>query len=630
MLCASCGSALPVEARFCPGCGTVVAGAAPGQRPAAPSPNPTPRHERRLLTVMFGDLVGFTSASDGADPEDVRARVRPFHDLVRREVAKTGGTVARVVGDGVMVVWGYPTAHEDDATRAIRAALAIRRGLADLGADMHARIGINSGAAIVAFGSADERADDAMGDAVNVAARLASSAPIDGIVVGGSTATLAGSALEAEPMEPLALKGKADLVSAYLVHGLAGAVDPTAAQPFVGRSRELAALRDACGRAELERGVVRVLITGEPGIGKSRLVAELRREQRDGGRSIWLVGRCREAAGAPVWALGEIVKSWAAIGDDDSPATALAKVDARLPRDVAERTWVRDRVAQLAGRHGLRPFGRRARLAWAAFLDAVAGDRTARSSRSKTSTGPTRSSWKFSPAPRSRPSRRPSSSSSPLGRRSSMPIRRCRSRGTPWFRLRRSRQMTAMSSSRRSRRASISHPETAPGSSLAAAGIRCSPASSCGSSPRGGGRGRRMAARCSSGNRSGGDCRSARPALARNEDSGTGCRGRRCELLARLRRCAGVHRRERPDLRRARARRPGTPRVHPAAARLDAAGRSGICVSARARAGRRLRSADPARPSASTCSRRGVARDTRRLRSGRSRGHDCRSRPPGA
>ncbi|HEV2005756.1 MAG TPA: AAA family ATPase, partial [Candidatus Limnocylindrales bacterium] len=378
MLCASCGSALPVEARFCPSCGTVVAGAAPGQPPAAPSPNPTPRHERRLLTVMFGDLVGFTNASDGADPEDVRGRVRPFHDLVRREVAKTGGTVARVVGDGVMVVWGYPTAREDDATRAIRAALAIRRGLAGLGSDMHARIGINSGEAVVAFGSTDERADDAMGDAVNVAARLASSAPIDGIVVGESTATLAGSALEAEPMEPLALKGKADLVSAHLVHGLAGAVDPTAAQPFVGRSRELAALRAAFGRAELERGVVRVLITGEPGIGKSRLVAELRREQRDGGKSIWLVGRCREAAGAPVWALGEVVKTWAGIGDDDSPATALAKVDAGLPGDVAERTWVRDRVAQLAGSGtGSAPSADELGLAWAAFLDAVAGDRTA-------------------------------------------------------------------------------------------------------------------------------------------------------------------------------------------------------------------------------------------------------------
>ena len=161
-----------------------------------------PRHERRLLTVLFGDLVGFTSASDGADPEDVRARVRPFQDLVRREVARTGGTVARVVGDGVMVVWGYPTAREDDAVRAIRAALAIRDGVARLGPDMHARIGINSGEAVVTFGSDDERADDAMGDSVNVAARLASGAPIDGILVGEGTATLAGEALEAEALAP--------------------------------------------------------------------------------------------------------------------------------------------------------------------------------------------------------------------------------------------------------------------------------------------------------------------------------------------------------------------------------------------------------------------------------------------
>ena len=327
--------------------------------------------------MLFGDLVGFTNTSDGADPEDVRARVRPFHDLVRREVAKTGGTVARVVGDGVMVVWGYPTAREDDATRAIRAALGIRRGIVDLDSDMHARIGINSGEAVVAFGSADERADDAMGDSVNVAARLASSAPIDGIVVGEATATLAGSVLEAQPLGPLSLKGKTDPVLAFLVLGLAGLVDPAAAQPFVGRSQELAALRDALDRAERNRGVVRALITGEPGIGKSRLVAELRNEQRTGRPAIWLVGRCRAEGGAPLWSLGEIVKAWASISDDDSPATALEKVDASLPNAIRDRSWVRDRIAQLAGSGtGAPPSADEVGLVLASFLEAIAGQRT--------------------------------------------------------------------------------------------------------------------------------------------------------------------------------------------------------------------------------------------------------------
>jgi class 3 adenylate cyclase/tetratricopeptide (TPR) repeat protein len=337
----------------------------------------TPRHERRLLTVLFGDLVGFTSASDGADPEDIRARVRPFQDLVRREVGRTGGTVARVVGDGVMVVWGYPTAQEDDAPRAIRAALAIRDGVTALGDDMHVRLGINSGEAVVAFGSDDERADDAMGDAVNVAARLASAAPIDGIVVGEATATLAGPALRAESLAPLSLKGKAEPVPAFLVLGLASGRDAIGAGPFVGRGSELALLRDACATADTEGGTIRVLVTGEPGVGKSRLIAEIRRERLAAGSTLWLIGRCRADASAPAWALGEIVKGLAGIADDETTADALAKVEQLVPAGTVERDWIRDRLAQLAGAAGgTAPSADELGRVWAAFLEAIAGGRT--------------------------------------------------------------------------------------------------------------------------------------------------------------------------------------------------------------------------------------------------------------
>ena len=372
MRCAACGSSLPDGARFCPGCGART-------EAADPSRVPETRHERRLLTVLFADLAGFTAASDGADPEDVRARVRPFHALVRREAARTGGTVARVMGDGVMVVWGYPVAHEDDALRAVRAALAIRDGVRDLPGDLHARTGINTGDAVVAFGAADERADDAMGDAVNVAARLGAAAPLDGIVVGEATARLVDEALHADALEPLALKGKAEPVPAYLVRGLVADARRPPAGPFVGREAELAALRAAFERARNGRACVRVLVTGEPGIGKSRLAWELRRTLADAAVGVagarWHTGRCRPGTGAPGWAMGEIVKAWAGISDEDSPATAAVKLDAALPPDVPDRAWLADRVGRLAGVEGLgSPGPDELAAAWARFLGLLAAD----------------------------------------------------------------------------------------------------------------------------------------------------------------------------------------------------------------------------------------------------------------
>ena len=152
------------------------------------------------------------------------------------------------MGDGVMVVWGYPIARDDDALRAVRAAVAVRDGLAALPGDLHARLGINTGEAVVAFGAVDERADDAMGDAVNVAARLASAAAVDGVLIGESTARLAGDRLETEVPVSLQLKGKAEPVPAYgVVRVRAQRLDD--GPPFVGRDRELEALLGSWRRA---------------------------------------------------------------------------------------------------------------------------------------------------------------------------------------------------------------------------------------------------------------------------------------------------------------------------------------------------------------------------------------------
>ena len=347
--CAACGSPLPVGALFCPGCGSRAGSAIPAA--ATPTVGGAPRHERRLLTVLFADLVDFTATSDGADPEDVHGLVRPFHALVRREVAHAGGTVARMIGDGVMAVWGYPAAHEDDAARAIRAAIGIRDGVAALGGGRHVRVGVNSGEALVAFSSADEDADDVMGDAVNVAARLASAAPVDGIVAGEATARLVGAALEAEALEPLVLKGKAEPVPAVLVTGLGEAVGRPDLGAFVGRDAELARLLDEVERAAGTGGPVGLLVIGEPGIGKSRLLGELRtRVVRTG--IAWHTGRCRPESASPGWALGEIVKAWAGIRDDDAPGVAAARLDAALPTDLRDRDWIRGRLAPLVGLEG--------------------------------------------------------------------------------------------------------------------------------------------------------------------------------------------------------------------------------------------------------------------------------------
>jgi class 3 adenylate cyclase len=305
--CPKCAATLPAGAKFCPECGARVAEATAAAAASASRSVPVPeaRFERRLLTVLFADLVGFTAASDGADPEDVRARVQPFHAVVREAVGATHGVVARVVGDGVMAVWGYPMAREDDARRAVEAALRIRAGLPAAGKDLHARIGVNTGEAVVAFGSEYEDADDAMGDAVNVAARLASAATPDSVLIGATTRALVGDALVVEDLEAVRVKGKADPVPVARVIGAAAAGPAPTPGQFVGREREVARIVGQLGVGQGAGPQRRVLVVGEPGIGKSRLLAEARARLAGTGRT-WHTGRCRSDVSVPGLALGEV------------------------------------------------------------------------------------------------------------------------------------------------------------------------------------------------------------------------------------------------------------------------------------------------------------------------------------
>src|SRR5213592_4388735 len=201
-ICLSCGEESPDAARFCFACGTAF--------DAAPA-----LEERKVVTVLFADLVGFTSRAEQLDPEDVRALLAPYHQRLRRELERFGGTVEKFIGDAVVALFGAPVAHEDDPERAVRAAFAICGAIDELNAedewlDLKVRVGVNTGEALVVVGArASEGEGLAAGDVMNTAARLQSAAPVDGILVGELTHAATRDVIEYRKAEPIAAKGKA-------------------------------------------------------------------------------------------------------------------------------------------------------------------------------------------------------------------------------------------------------------------------------------------------------------------------------------------------------------------------------------------------------------------------------------
>jgi class 3 adenylate cyclase len=174
------------------------------------------QEERKVVTVLFCDLVGFTAASDAADPEDVRARLLPYHERLRLELERHGGTVEKFIGDAVMAVFGAPVAHEDDAERAVRAGLRIVEAIAELNAEdaalsLQVRVGINTGEAVVALGARPELGQGLVsGDVVNTASRLQGVAPVGGVAVSEQTYRATERIFNWEPLEPVSVKGKAE------------------------------------------------------------------------------------------------------------------------------------------------------------------------------------------------------------------------------------------------------------------------------------------------------------------------------------------------------------------------------------------------------------------------------------
>jgi len=330
-----------------------------------------------VVTILFSDLAGFTSRSETLDPEDARALLVPYYAILEDEVTGHGGVVERHIGDGIMALFGAPTAHEDDPERAIRAALRILERIPALGTDLHARIGINTGE-ILYRSEGQGREDAVTGDAANTAARLQGLAPVDGVVVGESTWRATSRVFEYVEHPEATVKGKAIPIRVFQPTAPRArfGVDLTRTHdtPYVGRQAELAAITTAFDAAVRDRRSRLVLIVGQPGMGKSRLLAELGRDiERRPDLVTWRQGRCLAYGdGITFWALGEIVKAHAGILETDDPATASGKIRAVLP-EMSDRDWLHQRLLPLVG-VAAASSAERAELfaAWTAFIVSIA------------------------------------------------------------------------------------------------------------------------------------------------------------------------------------------------------------------------------------------------------------------
>src|SRR5512146_1675877 len=376
--CPACGEENPERARFCWACGTQLA------EPAAPSP----AEERKVVSVVFVDLVGFTAASEVADPEDVRARLRPYHARVKQEIERFGGTVEKFVGDAVMAVFGAPVAHEDDAERAVNAALRILSAIDELneetpGLELAVRGAVNTGEAMVTLGARPAEGEGIVaGDVVNTASRLQGAAPVGGIVVGEATYRTTRDLFEYEPLDAVTVKGKKEPLPIWQATGARRRfgvdLDPTPQTPLIGRDDDLALLRSTFARTLRDSSTQLVTVTGEPGVGKTRLLAELRRWVDDQPDLVfWRQGRSLPyGEGITYWALGEMVKAQAGILESDTldeVAAKLAVAVADASEDAAERDWLNARLGPLVGAAGAAAGEREESFtAWRRFVEGVA------------------------------------------------------------------------------------------------------------------------------------------------------------------------------------------------------------------------------------------------------------------
>ena len=389
LACANCGNALSAIDKFCAECGTPVGGIAPAIATPRPTavPTQTRPEERRIISVMFIDLVGFTPLTEAQDSEDVRGLLTRYFDRARETVDRYGGTIDKFIGDAVMAVWGADTAHEDDAERAVRAAMELVDSVEELGNDegipgLRARAGVLSGEAAVG-GDGNEATGLIIGEIVNTASRLQSAADPGTVLVGRSIVDGASAAIEFEPTGPVELKGIADLVETWrplrvvggrLGNRRAGGLVP----PFVGRSDELRLLRDSLNATRRDGRARLVSIVGQGGIGKSRLADEFW-NYADGlsETTYWHHGRSPAyGEGLAFWALGEMVRQRSGIAETDDNHKTRTKLRTMLAEhieDAGDREWIEPRLEALLGLSEA-PTGDRAELfaAWRMLFTRIA------------------------------------------------------------------------------------------------------------------------------------------------------------------------------------------------------------------------------------------------------------------
>jgi class 3 adenylate cyclase/tetratricopeptide (TPR) repeat protein len=380
--CPSCGAEVAADARFCASCGTPLDDT---KKDAIGS-----GEARKIVSVLFADLAGFTAHTERSDPEDVRARLTTFHRQIRRDVERHGGRVEKLIGDGVFAVFGAPIAHEDDPERAVRSALRAQESIEQLNAadpdlGLKVRMAVTTGEAIVQLDTSTPDREGVIGDVVNTASRLENVAESGTLVVDYRTHAATRGAIEYAPLPPVELKGKAEpvqiwrAVAARSRYGVAvGEHEPTR---FVGRDRELGLLVDALDRT-IERSAAQlVTISGEPGVGKSRLIREFMNavDQRPD-LMWWRQGRCLPYGDQTTFsALGELVKAQAGILESESAASAREKltlaVDALIDRD-SDRHWITSTLEPLVGIGGHTTAGSEELVAgWRRFFGAMAQQR---------------------------------------------------------------------------------------------------------------------------------------------------------------------------------------------------------------------------------------------------------------
>jgi class 3 adenylate cyclase len=354
-VCPSCGAPLEGTEKFCGECGSAI------QAVEAP-PQTQPAAERKIVSVLFADLVGFTELSETRDSEETRELLSRYFDTCRRLIELYGGAVEKFIGDAVMAVWGTPTATEDDAERAVRAALDLVAAVTALGdevgaADLRARAAVMTGEAAVTLGA--EGQGMVAGDLVNTASRVQALAEPGTVLVGEATRRATEQTVAFEEAGSHELKGKVGLVPLWralrVVSGARGSLKSAGLEaPFVGRDRELRQIKELFHACADENRAQLVSITGIAGIGKSRLGWEFYK-YFDGIAQItyWHRGRCLSyGEGVTYWALADMVRMRARIAEDEEAGSALAKLAAVVEEHVAdaeERRFVEPRLAHLLG-----------------------------------------------------------------------------------------------------------------------------------------------------------------------------------------------------------------------------------------------------------------------------------------